>query len=105
MHVTAAKPATAEAEPEEAMEEEEEAAPKAKQGRKPRKASAGAKRPAPGNVKLHDSVSGWHSSGPWCALHMWSAHTHQSRKCLLHRRGWKVQQRGCFNACVPRLGS
>ena len=43
------------------MEEDEEAAPKAKQGRKPRKASAGAKRPAPGNVKLHDSTSGQQS--------------------------------------------
>ena len=65
VHVTASKPATARAaaEAEEAVEEEEEAAPKAKQGRKPRKASAGAKRPAPGAVKLHDSVSGRHFSG------------------------------------------
>ena len=61
VHVTTSKRAAAEAAPaaeaEEAMEEDEEAAPKA-QGRKPRKASAGAKRPAPGNVKLHDSTSG-----------------------------------------------
>ncbi len=62
VHVTTSKPAAAEAAPaaeaEEAMEEDEETAPKAKQGRKPRKASVEAKRPASGNVKLHDSTSG-----------------------------------------------
>lgn len=73
VHVTASKPAAAEAapaaEPDEPPEDaaaEEEPAAKAKQARKPRKASAGAKRPAPGSVKLHDSVSGQPLSGARC---------------------------------------
>lgn len=60
MKVTARKPAKAAPAEPEAEEDvgEVEAAPKEKQGKKPHKAPAEAKRPAPGTVKLHDSAPG-----------------------------------------------
>ena len=58
MRVTTLKPAAAAEEAADEAAEDEEADPKEKKSKKPRKASAGAKRPAPGTVKLHGTATG-----------------------------------------------
>lgn len=88
MHVTASKPASAPAAAAaEADEAAEEAVTKQNPGRKPRKASAGAERPAPGTVKLGDSATGQHIQSieaPHHASHLWRWNITVHKAVLCH---------------------